>query len=69
MNKQYYIVVGSDNFWYGLCDTLKETKDIIKQAQDDPSSFANPESRERQKSPPDSFYVYKGIEINLYKHK
>jgi len=61
--RKEYIIIGSDNFWYGLCDTLKEAKEIVENAQSNISDFANPETGRCQIAPPETFYIYKGEEV------
>ena len=46
-----YIVLGSNNFWYGLCDNLKEVAEIKRQIRSEPYEFCDPESDYRPGPP------------------
>ena len=53
-----YIIVGSDNFWYALCDTSKEVEEEIKKIKTGITGYANPETNEFQRELPDTLYIY-----------
>jgi purine nucleoside phosphorylase len=58
--KGEYLVIGSDNFWYGSgFNTLKEAEEVVKEAKKNISNYGNPESHDTQSEVPNSFYIYK----------
>ena len=62
--KKYYLVIGSDNFWYSMDSSLKEAKETIEHIKSDPSFYGNPESNQRQSEPPETLYIYKAEEVD-----
>ena len=67
--QEVFLVIGSNNFWYSMCETLKEAKKIRKQilkyksrydegniGYEDPESGHNPLT-------PNEVYIYKSTEI------
>ena len=59
-----YIILGSDNFFYA-CDlhSLEEVKAEIQNIIKNPASYGDPESSSHQEEVPETFYIYKGVEI------
>jgi hypothetical protein len=68
-SKKWYILVGSNNFWYAYSDDLEELRKqaqaIISLKDDDDSGYSDPESGHRP-LPPDTLYLYEVKEINSF---
>jgi len=62
--KGEYLIIGSDNFWYGSgISSLKDAREEIENIKANPSEYGNPETHERQDSSPETFHIYKAILI------
>ena len=67
--KKEYLVIGSNNFWYASCDTLKEAKQIKKEVMKEPKDEVNYNYGNGESNPihhpfgPDNIYIYESIEI------
>ncbi len=67
--KKQYIIVGSNNFWYAMCDSLKEAqaeaKKIIKYK--DRFDEGNPNYCDEESShhpfTPNELYIYEALEV------
>ena len=57
---EQYLVIGSNNFWYSIVDTLKEAKQIAKEIkkQNPDIIFADPETG-HEPTIPETVYIYK----------
>jgi len=53
-----YLVLGSNNFWYGTCSTLAEAKEVADTAIISPESFDDPETGYTPDSP-DGVFIYR----------
>ena len=64
--KTKYIIVGSDNFWYACCSSIKEVReeiDVIKSG----ALFGNPETKVIQEDLPEKLHIYKAEKIETIK--
>ncbi|MFA6273915.1 MAG: hypothetical protein WC662_02030 [Candidatus Paceibacterota bacterium] len=67
--KKEYLVIGSNNFWYASCDTLKEAKQVKKEVMKGRKNRINYDYGDEENYPthhpfrPNSVYVYKSVEI------
>jgi len=67
--KKEYLVIGSNNFWYASCDTLKEAKQIKKEIMREPKDEMNYDYGDEESYPthhpfgPDNIYIYESTEI------
>lgn len=60
--KKEYILVGSNNFWYALCTSLKEARNRKKEILDGETGYADPETGHTPEIP-EEVYVYQVKEI------
>ena len=67
--KKEYLVIGSNNFWYASCDTLKEAKQIKKEVMKEPKDEVNYNYRNEESNSihhpfgPDNIFIYESKEI------
>jgi hypothetical protein len=62
--KDQYLVLGSDNFWYASClNTLQEALEVIERVKANPTTFRNGDTNKPQQRAPQRFYVYKAVKI------
>jgi len=66
--KKEFLIIGSNNFWYATCDTLKEAKeikrDILKGLEDEINNdYGNDESPSFHPFKPETVYIYEAIEV------
>lgn len=64
LNKEKkYILLGSNNFWYSVCDNLKEARQLKKEILTDTgnSLYGDPESN-YSPEPPNDIYIYEATE-------
>lgn len=65
LNKGEFLIIGSDNFWYGSgTETLKDAIEEVKTIKKNISNYGDPENGEQQTTVPRSFYIY---QANLIK--
>lgn len=61
-NKKEYLIIGSNNFWYGVESNLKDAKEMSKDILEGKNTdFCDPDTG-HQPEVPDDVYVYKVIE-------
>ena len=66
--KKEYLVIGSNNFWYASCDTLKEAKQIKKEVMKEPKNEVNYNYGNEEIYPtyyplrPNIVYIYESVE-------
>lgn len=70
-----YLVIGSNNFWYGLCDTKREAEELAQHIMQGgradlenknpqyEDSFSDPESGHTPETPQECVYVYEAVEV------
>ena len=59
INEGKYLILGSDNFWYGSAfDTQKEAEEEIKTIKKNITDYGNPENHDTQSEVPNNFYIY-----------
>jgi len=63
MKNKKYLILGSNNFWYGICDTKKEVAETIKDIKLDPTDYEDPESG-YQPDAPSELTIYQAQEID-----
>ncbi len=62
-NKKEYLIIGSNNFWYGIESNLKDAKELQKDIlENENTDFCDPETG-HQPEVPDDVYIYKSEEI------
>ena len=67
--KKEYLVIGSNNFWYASCSTLKEARQVKKEIMKSRKDKINYDYGNEESYPtyhpfrPDSVYIYKSVEI------
>lgn len=63
--KTEYLVIGSDNFWYGICSTKKEALQLVEEVKEAPHKFGDPEhTNSLREDVPEMFYIYKAEEVD-----
>ena len=63
MEKEY-LIIGDNNFWYAICETLKEAKAQIRKIKKDGNSgYGCAICSEEPCCKPDNLYIYEAKEI------
>lgn len=59
MSKEY-LILGSDSFWYAMCESLEEAMESLKNIK---KCFDETGVWETQSVEPDDFYIYEAEEV------
>ncbi len=60
MEKKQYIVLGSNNFWYSVCDSLEQAREVVANIPTR-KTYGDPESDYRPDPPAECIYIYESI--------
>jgi hypothetical protein len=64
LNKGEYLIIGSDDFWYGSgLKTIKDAEKEIKYIKRDISKYGEPNTGNSRTKVPSEFHIYKAILI------
>jgi len=67
--KKEYLVIGSNNFWYAICSTLKEARRVKKEVMEGRKDKINYDYGDEESYPmhhpfrPNNIYIYESVEI------
>jgi hypothetical protein len=60
--KKQYLVIGSNNFWYAIENSLKDAKKTMHIVKSDNGAFSDPETGHTP-DVPENVYIYEAKEI------
>ena len=65
--KKYYMLLGSNNFWYGQLSSLEDVEERIKDIKKNPGFYTNPETGYSPELPSELYVFEKCSERKVIK--
>lgn len=62
--KKVYNVIGSNNFWFGMCDSLEEAYEVAHNAIKNPHQYGDEAGYNPDK--PERIYIYESTEVRRF---
>lgn len=60
--KKQFVILGSNNFWYAIEDSLEDAKKLAKSIKNGDGDYSNPESSYIPDTP-DDVYIYEAKQV------